>query len=73
MMNVECNPQTMSELESAFRFNDAVIRNMILQVSEAITEASPLAKSREERRDEREGHERRSESEAAEEDTSSAE
>lgn len=74
LMNIECNPQTMTELESAFRFNDAVIRNMILQVNEAVTEASPLAKSKEERREEREGGERKSESEPQkEEKTSSAE
>lgn len=53
LMNVECPTETMKELESAFRFNDAVIRNLILTVKEAVTEASPLAKSKEERRDDR--------------------
>lgn len=56
LMNIECPVSTMKELESAFRFNDAVIRNMILIVDEAVTEPSFLAKSREERderRDER--------------------
>lgn len=52
LMNIECSSETMKELESAFRFNDAVIRNLILTVKEAITEASPLAKSKEERREE---------------------
>lgn len=61
LMNVECEPDVMTELESAFRFNDAVIRNLILQVKEACTEPSPLAKSREdkeERRDDEESGEK---------------
>ncbi len=48
LMNVECSPETMGEIESAFRFNDAVIRNLILTVKDAITEASPLSRSNEE-------------------------
>jgi small subunit ribosomal protein S6 len=44
MMNVECNQAPVDELESTFRFNDAVIRNMILRVKKAHTDASPLAK-----------------------------
>ena len=51
LMNVECSSETMAELESAFRFNDAVIRNLILTVKEAITEPSPLVRSKDERRD----------------------
>ncbi len=47
LMNVECNGEAMAEMESAFRFNDAVIRNLVLQKKEAVTEASPLAKVRE--------------------------
>ena len=31
MMNIECDQPTLAELESAFRFNDAVIRNMIVR------------------------------------------
>ncbi|MEW6646261.1 MAG: 30S ribosomal protein S6 [Pseudomonadota bacterium] len=54
LMNIECPTETMKELESAFRFNDAVIRNLILIMDEAVTEASLLAKSREERDDRRE-------------------
>lgn len=54
LMNIECPIETMKELESAFRFNDAVIRNLILIMDEAVTEPSFLAKSREERDDRRE-------------------
>ncbi len=51
LMNVECPIEAMKELESAFRFNDAVIRNLILTLDEAVTEASPLIKGKDERRD----------------------
>ncbi len=44
LMNIECNNEALSELESAFRFNDAVIRNMVIRRNEAITEASQLGK-----------------------------
>jgi small subunit ribosomal protein S6 len=39
----------MDELQSMFRFNDAVIREMVLSRPEAVTEPSPLAKSNEDR------------------------
>ena len=44
LMNIECNNDALSELESAFRFNDAVIRNMVIRRNEVITEASQLGK-----------------------------
>ncbi|MEM6640127.1 MAG: 30S ribosomal protein S6 [Pseudomonadota bacterium] len=53
LMNVEAEQATIDELESAFRFNDAVLRNMVMRVDRAITEASPMAKSREEEKRER--------------------
>ncbi|MEX0421415.1 30S ribosomal protein S6 [Spiribacter pallidus] len=60
LMNVECEPSDIEELESMFRFNDAVIRNMVLARKEAVTEPSPLAKSQDEERErERERDERR--------------
>ena len=52
MMNVECSKEALADIESAFRFNDAVIRNLVLTMKEAVTEASPLAKSKEEKREE---------------------
>ncbi|MFO7592721.1 MAG: 30S ribosomal protein S6 [Pseudomonadota bacterium] len=55
LMNVECPTETMQEIEGAFRFNDAVIRNLILSVKEAFTEASPLAKSKDEKREDTSG------------------
>ena len=56
MMNIECSGKALDELSSAFRFNDAVIRNLVISQKEALTEPSPLAKSKEER--EREDRER---------------
>ena len=43
LMNIECDAKTLEELTKSFRFNDAVIRNLVLSRDEAITEASPLA------------------------------
>jgi small subunit ribosomal protein S6 len=51
LMNIECEPSDIEELESMFRFNDAVIRNMVLARDEAVTDASPLAKGQEEERE----------------------
>jgi len=48
LLNIECDNEALEELESAFRFNDAVLRNMIIRRDEAITEVSQLAKSQEE-------------------------
>ena len=52
-MNVECELATLDEMKSAFRFNDAVLRDLVIARQEAETESSPLAKSRDERDDER--------------------
>jgi len=46
MMNIECDQETRDELETAFRFNDAVIRNLIIRCDEAMTDMSPLARAR---------------------------
>lgn len=49
LMNVECSQSSIDELGSAFRFNDAVVRNMIIRMDEAVTDQSFLAKSQDER------------------------
>jgi len=48
LMNIECGDEALAELENAFRYNDAVIRNLIIKQKRAITEISPLAKPAEE-------------------------
>jgi len=58
LMNVECSQTVLEELQSAFRFNDAVIRNLIIQRDGPDTEPSPLIKSRDERPEREERGER---------------
>ncbi|MGW8248275.1 MAG: 30S ribosomal protein S6 [Acidiferrobacterales bacterium] len=48
LMNIECGQDTLSELESAFKFNDAVIRWLTLKKKEAVTVPSPMMKEKEE-------------------------
>jgi len=45
LMNIECGQSALSDLESAFRFNDAVLRNLVIKRNEAVSGDSPLAKS----------------------------
>jgi small subunit ribosomal protein S6 len=47
-MNIECDMETLSELESSFKFSDAVLRWLTVRRDEAITEASPMAKEKQE-------------------------
>ena len=49
LMNIECSNAVLNELQSAFRFNDAVLRNLIIARDEAITNVSLLAKRGDER------------------------
>lgn len=49
LMNIEADQNVIDDLETAFRFNDAVIRNMIMRTKAAVTEASVVAKAKEER------------------------
>jgi small subunit ribosomal protein S6 len=44
LMNIECGQDVLNELTSAFRFNDAVLRNMVIARDEAVTEPSFLIK-----------------------------
>lgn len=70
LMNVECGADTLAELESIFRFNDAIIRTMTIRRDAAITEASPLSKENESKapnkRPERSDRPRQEESKPAE-------
>lgn len=53
LLNLECDAETLEELESIFRFNDAILRHLTIKRSEAITEPSIMMKRKEEK-DERE-------------------
>ena len=51
LMNIECDAETLEQLSNAFRFNDAVIRNLVIRREEAITEPSPLIKGKDQDED----------------------
>ena len=44
LMNIETTPAVIEELETAFRFNDAVLRHLTIQTKHAVTEPSPMMK-----------------------------
>lgn len=44
LMNIECTPAVVEELETGFRFNDAVLRHLTVKMDAAVTEASPMMK-----------------------------
>ena len=44
LMNIECDQETLDELDHGFRFNDAILRHMVIKRDEAVTEASPMMK-----------------------------
>jgi len=44
LMNIECNNETLEELEHAFKFNDAVLRHLTVRMNEAHTAPSPMMK-----------------------------
>ena len=48
LMNVECTDKALDELDNAFKFNDAVIRKMVIRTEAAVTGQSPLFKNPEE-------------------------
>ncbi|AGW91002.1 MULTISPECIES: 30S ribosomal protein S6 [Cupriavidus] len=43
-LNIECGKETLAELEHAFKFNDAVLRHLIVQTKKAETAPSPMMK-----------------------------
>ena len=53
LMNVECGQKVLNELVDGFRFNDAVLRHLVLSCDEAITEQSFILKSKDEKGDRR--------------------
>ncbi len=51
LVNIECDPSTLKELELAFKFNDAIIRSLILSKKSAITTESPMLKNSDDKED----------------------
>ena len=77
LLNVEADQSVIDQLENTFRYNDIIMRNMIMRVKKAVTEPSAMMKAKEERATQREDRpmhknvERtESEEQRAEEDTS---
>ncbi len=44
LMNIECSAEVLTELETTFRFNDAILRHLVIRRKSAITKMSALAK-----------------------------
>lgn len=44
LMNIECDQETVNELEHSFKFSDAVLRHLIIKMTKAITAPSPMMK-----------------------------
>jgi small subunit ribosomal protein S6 len=51
LMNVETDQKTLDELTGAFRFSDAVLRHLVVNMSSAVTDPSPMAKAADEEGD----------------------
>ena len=67
LLNIECEPSAKDEIENAFRYNDSILRSLIIRQDKAITEKSPILKKiikREE--EEKQAAEEQAEREAAE-------
>lgn len=48
LLNIEASKDTINALNNAFRFNDVIIRSMVIRIKQAITEPSPMMKKKEE-------------------------
>ena len=44
LMNIECDGETLAEIENAFKFNDAVLRHLTIKMKAAVTTPSPMMK-----------------------------
>jgi small subunit ribosomal protein S6 len=59
LMNIECGQDVLDELNSTFRYNDAVIRSMVIRRTEAVTSESPIMSQENAEKAEREARETR--------------
>jgi small subunit ribosomal protein S6 len=59
LMNIECDAATLTELEHAFKFNDAVLRHLIVAMTEAVVTPSPMMREEKKPRESRESREAR--------------
>lgn len=73
LMNVEASNEAMDELTTTFRYNDAVIRNLVIRRDEAVTDESFIMKAEKESRERKTRYEERQASEAKSEEQPKAE
>lgn len=73
LMNIETDQETLDELTTNFRYNDAVIRNMVLVMDDAVTAESPIMKAEKESRERRAARPERRDDTAGTSDNSAAE
>jgi small subunit ribosomal protein S6 len=66
LMNVEASNEAMDELTTTFRYNDAVIRNLVIRRDEPVLEESPIMKAEKESRERKSRYEDRQGSEKSE-------
>ena len=59
LMNVECGQEVLDELNSTFRYNDAVLRSLVIRRDEAVTAESPIMKAENADKADKEARERR--------------
>jgi small subunit ribosomal protein S6 len=59
LMNVEASNEAMDELTTTFRYNDAVIRNLVIRRDEPVVEESPIMKAEKESRERKSRHDDR--------------
>jgi small subunit ribosomal protein S6 len=65
LMNVECGESVLEELTTTFRYNDAILRHLVIRTDEAIVEESPIMKAEKESRERKARAERRQEEASA--------
>ena len=75
MMNIECGAEALEELSTLFRYNDAVLRNLVIKRKEAVTEESLILKQERESKERkaRIEHKRKEEEAAAATETAAGE
>ena len=65
LLNIECTDEALEELTTNFRYNDAVLRNLVVRTDEAVTGESAIMKAEKESRERKQRAERRQEEAAA--------
>ena len=73
LMNIECDQSVLNELTDSFRFNDAVLRKLVLSMDEAVTEQSLTMKHKDDKGDRRRRDEESNDGDAIEADDGDAE